>query len=598
MSEELVPPKRVFRKYSIFWALAVLMVLLGVVPLFLYSKKAVATSTEYIENSLRERQLLTVQPATSHIQAILHEYYQHIEDLRSLFEIPLANKDARATHENLLTGGILDRYVNEDCLFVLYSDKEQNILFSAYPKLTPNESENLRNLVMEHLRGLPPNLAEPANSGLSFLRITSQGDLPTPTLAMTLPIRRGDTTLATVTGVYFLNKLQSSLTEYSRGEFALFVTDMQGNLVLHSDTSMAGRKDEVAKDPTVQRVISSHILPNSPANIVVRALEGDVQKTYLVSYTGLAVMDYQWILFCQVDRDNYLAPVTSLQRQSAYWIAGLILLSIVACFFTARLITKPLLEMTEVARRLSDGDFSTRANEGIRNEVGELARAINKMAKDIQVYIQAVEAKAEENNRLFMNSIRAIANAIDAKDPYTRGHSERVSDYSMIVAREFGLDERRLRIMRIASLLHDVGKIGIEDKILRKPGALTNDEFGEMKKHPPKGADILASIPEMTEMIPGIRHHHERWGGGGYPDGLRGEQIPLLARIVGVADAFDAMTTNRPYQRAMSFQLAANRVNELMNTVYDPRVVEAFNRAYQKGAFLKYQQQVQGQQVV
>lgn len=402
--------------------------------------------------------------------------------------------------------------------------------------------------------------------------------------------------MATVTGVFLLAKLQASLEDYSK-DFTTFVTDLNGRLVIHSDTSMAGRNPDLTGDPIVKRVLSTTKggqLPNSPTNISVSTVEEKVRKTYLVTYTGMTVLSYDWILYCEVDRDNYLAPVWSLERQSTYWIAALILLSILACFFTARLITKPVLQMTEVARRLSDGDFSTRANEGIRNEVGELARAINKMAKDIQEYIRQVEAKADENKRLFMNSIRAIANAIDAKDPYTRGHSERVSAYSMIVAREFGLDERRLRIMEIASLLHDVGKIGIKDVILTKPGALTNDEFTVMKTHPPKGADILASIPEMTEMIPGIRHHHERWGGGGYPDGLKGEQIPLLARIVGVADAFDAMTTNRPYQRAMTFPVAAARVNELMNTVYDPRVVEAFNRAYQKGAFLRYQQQIQG----
>jgi HD-GYP domain-containing protein (c-di-GMP phosphodiesterase class II) len=222
-------------------------------------------------------------------------------------------------------------------------------------------------------------------------------------------------------------------------------------------------------------------------------------------------------------------------------------------------------------------------------EIGELAEAFNAMADEIQEYIQKVEAAAKETEQLFMDSIRAIANALDAKDPYTRGHSERVSAYAMIVSRLYGLDERQLRIMEISSLLHDVGKIGIEDKILRKPGALTNEEFSIMKTHPPKGAEIMGSIPQMKEMIPGIRHHHEKWSGGGYPDSLKGEKIPIIPRIIGVADAFDAMTTNRPYQRAMTFIQASSRINELTPLVYDPKVTEAFNAAFQKGLFRPFE---------
>jgi HD-GYP domain-containing protein (c-di-GMP phosphodiesterase class II) len=149
-----------------------------------------------------------------------------------------------------------------------------------------------------------------------------------------------------------------------------------------------------------------------------------------------------------------------------------------------------------------------------------------------------------------------------------------------------------MRIMEISSLLHDVGKIGIEDRILRKPGALTTEEFEVMKTHPPKGAAILGGIPQMREIIPGIRHHHEKWRGGGYPDGLEGERIPVIARIIGVADAFDAMTTNRPYQKGMTFEKASARLNELCPSVYDPVVMDSFNRAYHASAFLGHQQKV------
>ncbi len=135
--------------------------------------------------------------------------------------------------------------------------------------------------------------------------------------------------------------------------------------------------------------------------------------------------------------------------------------------------------------------------------------------------------------------------------------------------------------------MHDVGKIGINDAILQKPGKLTSDEFEVMKTHTTLGAGILAPIRQMKRIIPGLRWHHERWKGGGYPDGLEGEAIPLMARIIAVADAFDAMTTHRPYQQAMTFDQALDRLNQLKGSAFDGRIVEAFNRAYRAGLIHK-----------
>jgi response regulator RpfG family c-di-GMP phosphodiesterase len=145
------------------------------------------------------------------------------------------------------------------------------------------------------------------------------------------------------------------------------------------------------------------------------------------------------------------------------------------------------------------------------------------------------------------------------------------------------MSKKEVRDMYVASLLHDVGKIGIDDRILRKPGALTPEEFEEMKKHPEKGANIMAPIRQMRDMIPGIHFHHERFGGGGYPKGLKGEQIPRQARVVQVADSFDAMTTNRPYQKCMTYETAVGRIHELIGVVFDPKIVETFIEAYKAG---------------
>jgi HD-GYP domain-containing protein (c-di-GMP phosphodiesterase class II) len=154
-----------------------------------------------------------------------------------------------------------------------------------------------------------------------------------------------------------------------------------------------------------------------------------------------------------------------------------------------------------------------------------------------------------------------------------------VTEYSLMIARELGLSEDTQRTLRIAGLLHDLGKIAIPDAILKKPGALTDEEFEVMKQHPVLGWLIVSAIPSLAETLPGIRHHHERWDGRGYPDQLAGEDIPLLGRLMAVPDAFSAMTTDRPYRKGLSTPEAIGRLREGAGTQFDPAMVVAFIRA-------------------
>jgi HD-GYP domain-containing protein (c-di-GMP phosphodiesterase class II) len=218
-----------------------------------------------------------------------------------------------------------------------------------------------------------------------------------------------------------------------------------------------------------------------------------------------------------------------------------------------------------------------------RTEIGELAETFNKMTDDLELYIQQIRKAGEENKALFLGTIRALAAAVDEKDPYTRGHSDRVTKYSVIIARALDLDERTVETISISALLHDVGKIGIDDKILKKPGFLTPEEFEIMKQHPVKGFNIMKTIEQMRNVLPGLRSHHEQWDGNGYPDRLKGEEIPLIARIIAVADTLDAMTTNRPYQQALTFEFAVEKINKNVAIKYDKNVVAAFNRAIEEG---------------
>jgi putative nucleotidyltransferase with HDIG domain len=172
--------------------------------------------------------------------------------------------------------------------------------------------------------------------------------------------------------------------------------------------------------------------------------------------------------------------------------------------------------------------------------------------------------------------------AIDHKDHYTRRHSEEVTEYALWIAEELGLSEEQKHALRLGGLLHDVGKIGIPDSVLLKPGLLTAEEYEAMKQHTVLGAVMLAALPEMEKIVPLARSHHERWDGQGYPDGLAGEQIPLLARILAVADAFSAMTTDRPYRKGMDVPAALTELQRHRGTQFDPAIVDVFVAAVQK----------------
>ena len=196
-------------------------------------------------------------------------------------------------------------------------------------------------------------------------------------------------------------------------------------------------------------------------------------------------------------------------------------------------------------------------------------------------------------NELFIDTIKAITAAIDAKDPYTHGHSQRVSDFSVAIAREMGLPPEEVHHIRIGGLLHDVGKIGIPDAILTKPGHLTDEEFHKMKEHPEIGAKIMGQVRMLQAEIPALAEHHERLDGRGYPLGLSDGQISLAGRIVAVSDMFDALTSDRPYRDALSTEDALDILNKDRGTHLDGKCVDALIQAYLKGEIRTQKEQEQ-----
>lgn len=184
---------------------------------------------------------------------------------------------------------------------------------------------------------------------------------------------------------------------------------------------------------------------------------------------------------------------------------------------------------------------------------------------------EEVDKKTKQNERLFLQVVSSLASAIDAKDTYTNGHSSRVANYSREIARRAGYEGERLEGIYMMGLLHDVGKIGVPDAVINKPAKLSDEEYEVIKNHPVLGARILSNIKEMPNLVFGARWHHERYDGKGYPDGLSGEDIPEEARIIAVADAYDAMTSHRSYRRLLPQDVVRDEIEKGKGTQFDPR---------------------------
>ena len=193
----------------------------------------------------------------------------------------------------------------------------------------------------------------------------------------------------------------------------------------------------------------------------------------------------------------------------------------------------------------------------------------------------------EDLEDMYISTVKSLAAAIDAKDPYTRGHSERVTRFSLLIAKELGLDEKIQKDVQLCGLLHDVGKIGVPISVLRKKDKLTDEDWKLIRRHPVLGAEIVSPIRQLEELIPNIRHHHERYDGKGYPDNLKGDEIPLISRILAVADTFDALTSERPYRNGLSDKAALEEIEICKGTQLDPACADAFLAGYQKEFVIK-----------
>ena len=407
-----------------------------------------------------------------------------------------------------------------------------------------------------------------------------------PAFVIAIPLKNVDGNFTgMLAAVVSLEPILRRLQDASVRGRVVFVVDHFGHIVAHPDTKNFVPGTDVSADAS-KLVEQVRALPQdlrSTATIRFTQKENNHSVEMIGTYSTFPEVNWAVIAERSLKQARADAGVNELNRQALAFVTVVTFAAILIGYFFAVGISTPIRGLAASTRAISRGEFHQRSAVRGASEISELAENFNKMAGDIEEYIERLKEAAEENRELFIGSIRMLAAAIDEKDPYTRGHSGRVAKYSSLIAQELGLSAGDLDTLRISALLHDVGKIGVEDRVLKKPGALTPEEFGLMKQHTIKGANIMRPVSQLKEMLPGIELHHEHMDGRGYPYGLQGPQIPLMARIIAVADTLDAMTTNRPYQSAMDLDYALEKIKALAGPKFDAVVVNALDAAVTAG---------------
>lgn len=359
----------------------------------------------------------------------------------------------------------------------------------------------------------------------------------------------------------------------------VYLADRHGHLVA------GGRGLESSRDVSARKPVA-HLLKRvaedgaADTELFHVGNFGEGDDAVVAAYTVLP--DVGWAVISEQPVLQAYRQVETMQQRVLLGLGAAILVALVLAATFSRNLTRPLKGFISGALELARGKFGVEVDVPQKNELGELARTFNYMSKQLQAYDMENRRLYESLEQGYLETIVALANSIDSKDAYTRGHSQRVGDVAVEIGRELSLTERELKQLQYGGILHDIGKIGIVESILCKQSRLTDAEMTIMKEHPVIGDTIIGPVSFLGAVRACVRSHHERWDGTGYPDKLKGEEIPLLARIVACADTFDACTSTRPYQKAMPLEQAMGILDNLTNKQLDPKVVAALRRVLEK----------------
>ena len=560
-------------RLPILYVILSVLVLISVVPMYFYSAQVEAINRD----RLKTNEMLLQNTVT---RSLADDISQHEETLRMM----LSNLSSAI---QVASGGdITSQKVEAPELRALLENFVSSSEDIAYATLLNSEAKGIsagRIAPDAFLQRELERAYTAARDGRIYngqALLVGSGKSARTVVLVSSPVMYGNRFLGMIGSVVDLQFLIRRLKEISGGGLTPYVVDSQGRLVAAATPEFATGQDMKNLEIVRSFVDEGNKVQLAATNEFTLS-EGKNRVAMLGTYSPVTALD--WAVVVQKPRHEAYRGIYEMQRTARLLALLAVLVSMGLSIFAARRITNPLEVLTESSRAIARGDFSQRVHLKSRTEIGELADTFNVMSEELEQFVLDLKRAAEENRALFMGSIQMLAGAVDEKDPYTRGHSDRVTRYSMMIAREMGQDEEFIEKLRISAQLHDVGKIGIEDRILKKPGALTPDEYEIMKTHTTKGANILRPVQQLKEMLPGIELHHESLDGRGYPYGLKADQIPLLARVIAVADTFDALTTNRPYQQAHDSVDALRIIHSLAGKRLDPQAVAALTAVYERG---------------
>jgi len=570
LSLKLPSPSRL----PILYVILSVLVLVSVVPMYFYSAQ--------VESINRDRLITNERLLQNTVtRSLADDISQHQESLRMM----LANLSSAL---QVASGGdFTSEHVQAPELRALLENFVSSTDDVAYATLLNTEAKGISAgriapdafLQRELERGYAAAREGRVYNGQAL--VVGAGKDERTVMLVSSPVMISGRFVGMIGSVVDLQFLIRRLQEVSRGGLTPYVVDSQGRLIAGACSDYA-----TGQDMTKLEIVKNFVEQGGKAQMVAATREfritlGKTAVNMLGTYSPVTNLD--WAVIVQKPRADAYRGVYEMQRTGRILAIMAIALSIAISVFAARRITNPLEVLTQTSRAIARGDFTQRVHLSSKTEIGELADTFNVMSSELEHFVLDLRRAATENRDLFMGSIQMLAGAVDEKDPYTRGHSDRVTRYSVMIAREMGIYEDYIETVRISAQLHDVGKIGIEDRILKKPGALTTEEFEVMKTHTTKGANILRPVAQLKDMIPGIELHHESLDGRGYPHGLKGDEIPLLPRIIAVADTFDALTTNRPYQHAHDPKDALRIIHSLSGKRLDPTAVTALTAIYERG---------------
>lgn len=342
-----------------------------------------------------------------------------------------------------------------------------------------------------------------------------------------------------------------------------------GRILAHSDIDRRGRRFSPAYGPILKKEADGTVLRESNGT-AKRLFEASTPIAFNGKRVGTMVI--------HINKSVLLEAQAVVQMKILAGLAVSLFIGIACGVFLSSFLTRPIKELSAGVDELKKGTGARPLRVYSRDELGRLTKSFNEMSATITDQSARLGKYAHDLEEAYVSIVRVLAAAIDARDPYTHGHSTRVAKLALRMGEALGLSKVELEDLELASLLHDIGKLKTPDSILYKESSHSEAEYRSMMQHPEYGAEILSRAASLHKYMPAVRHHHEWYNGAGYPDGLKAGEIPIFASIIAVADAFDAMTSTRPYRKALSKKVAMEELILTSGRQFDPALVEIFLR--------------------